>query len=123
MSKLIENVTPLTRGIIWLTKSVDNQSGVHYSSIDYLLNGLLTSSLKDAEGKDHHIFMGNSFGQSLYILMTTKVDSKQIDNLMTLLRPELKPETDILVVDEIDGMGTLQKSAPEDLVQKLKLFL
>ncbi len=122
MSNLIENVTPLTRGIIWLTKGLDNQSGAHYQSIDYLLNGLLTLNLKEASIKDHYLFVGNSFGQSLYILITDKVDASQIENLMTVLAAELKPETDILVVDELSEMGTLQKSAPENLVQKLKLL-
>lgn len=122
MSNLVPQVTPLTRGIIWLSKDAPKPANEIYKGIDYLLDGLLTSSLKEVTN-EHQIFLGQNFGNAIYVLITSEVNKAQLENFMTLVKNGLTAESDILVIDEMGAMGTLQKSAPEDLAQKLKLFL
>lgn len=111
MNEVINQVTPLTRGIIWLTKDETNVNNPHYKGIDYLLDGLLTLNLKSSSLETSKVLVGKNFEKLLYVMVVKEIKRPEIESFITLVKNDLGPENDIIVIDEWDGMDALLKEA------------
>jgi len=120
MNDLIKYVTPLTRGIIWLAKDETDHTNPRYSEIDYLLDGLLTANLKTTPTASSRVIIGKSFNQPIYVLIAKEILPKEINSYISLLE-NLSPDTDILVVDEFDGLTRI-KSQLSGLSSHLRII-
>jgi hypothetical protein len=114
MNDIIRAVTPLTRGIIWLRSAALKNTDETYRSIDYLLDGLLTSSLN--EGVDRGVLMGKSFNRNFYVYRSgQELDSAELKSFLSLLEKELKEEDRILIIDEDNAEAKLRQAVPKAL--------
>lgn len=107
MNDLKALVTPLTRGIIWLTKDESDIKNPHYSEIDYLLDGLLTANLKNSESVSSRVIVGQNFDKPIYVYVAKEVKATELSSFVSLLK-DLKPEDDVLVIDELNAYDKLK---------------
>ena len=107
MNELIKQVTPLTRGIIWLIKD-ESTTNPYYAQIDYLLDGLLTANLTITPDLSSRLIIGQNFTKSLYVMVIKEVRPKEIESFVSLIKNELGPENDITVIDEWNGSEILR---------------
>lgn len=122
MSELTHAVTPLTRGLIWLSSGKPESKSEIYKSLDYLLDGLLTASLSEASASSQ-VLVGKSFGKSFFVLMSAgPIEKATLSSYATLLDKELKAEERLLVVDEVQGFGKLLELIPSKLKSHTQLF-
>lgn len=108
MSDLINQVTPLTRGIIWLVKDETNVNNPYYGEIDYLLDGLLTANLKATSNLTSRVIIGTNFNNPLYVMVIKEIKQAEVSSFLTLVKNNLGPENDIIVIDEWDGFEKLK---------------
>lgn len=108
MSDLIKQVTPLTRGIIWLVKDETNTNNPHYADIDYLLDGLLTANLKQGSDVSSRVIVGQNFNQPLFVMIAKEVKSNELESFAGLLK-DLNTEHDIILIDETGSSEQLRK--------------
>ncbi len=115
MNSLLNQVTPSTRAIIWLTQADIAPSHSWYKSMDYLLDGLLTANRDSlAQGKSH-LLVGKNFGHPFFLLVVRELEKKELDGFVTVVYPELKEGQKILVMDEDQNFESLKKQAPEKI--------
>lgn len=118
MSDLIKRVTPLTTGIIWLVQDETNAAHSNYSDIDYLLDGLLTANFKGFEGVSSRVIVGQNFNKPFYVLVLKEVRNIEIESFVTLVKKNLLPENDIIVINqsgEFDKLRPLLKDIQNHL--------
>lgn len=108
MNELINQVTPLTRGIIWLVKDESDVENPHYREIDYLLDGLLTANLQTSKDVSSRVIIGQNFNQALYVMVIKEAKSAEIQSFLALLKNQLGPENDIIVIDESNALPGLK---------------
>lgn len=108
MNDLKTHVTPLTRGIIWLTKDESNIKNPYYCEIDYLLDGLLTANLKDSASVSSRVIVGQNFDKPIYVYVAKEVKTAELESFVSLLK-DLKQEDDVLVIDELNAYDSLKK--------------
>jgi hypothetical protein len=118
MSKVLDLVTKSTLALIWLQKEPSAPTSELYRDVDYLLDGLLTSSLRDTQPKNQ-VLMARNFGRPLYVVVLGSVVPVEIKNLMELAAKDLHAESEILVIDEIGGSKDLEKLLPPN---RMKVF-
>ena len=121
MTDLLEQVTPLTKGIIWITNGEISSQAKFYKQIDYLLNGLLTATLNSSTPSSH-VLLGNNFGTNFYVLAGT-VDEKNLNNYFELLKLQLSDESRVLLIDEADVYKTLNKKLSHEIQNKIQVIL
>lgn len=107
MSDIIQEVTPLTRGIIWLVNSQPNVHNPYFKDIDYLLDGLLTECNKIPNDFSSQVIMGHNFNEPLYVIIVNKLNRSELDSYLSLFK-NLNSENDILVLDEVKGIEKLR---------------
>ncbi len=72
-SKLLDRIEPSILGLIWVTREPLSKRPYHFDTIDYLLEGMLTThNNKEAQNKNTYgnnksFFIGTSFGKPLFI--------------------------------------------------------
>lgn len=120
MSDLLSQVTPLTRGIIWLTSLDSIQENSHYKEIDYLLNGLLTATFNTSPLKDSQILVAENFGHSFYVFIGQDLTSDKMSNFFTLVKPHLTGEHDLLLIDESGNSDRIEKLMSKELSNRLR---
>lgn len=108
MSSLLNQVTPLTRGIIWLTENERDVQNPYYKEIDYLLDGLLTANLNAARDVSSRVIVGNNFDKLFYVLVAKDILRSEIDSYLSLFQNDLVTENDILVIDEAKSFEKLK---------------
>lgn len=114
MSDLKRIVTPLTRGIVWLPKEQDLSNDSRYAEIDYLLDGLLTANFKGNSGSfSSRLIIGSNFGKLLYVFVIKEIMTNEVESFVSLIKKDLLPENDIIVVDETDSSHKLKKDFTE----------
>jgi len=122
MNDLLEQVTPRTRAILWLTKEEVTSSLPIYKGIDYLLDGLLTASLLSTSLETSMVIVGKNFGNPLYVFIAKTLPPKELESFLDLLKPVVSAENDILVVDEMDELKNLQKRSPDEIKKKFRML-
>lgn len=116
MNDLVQEVSPLTRAIVWLRPEEVSQNDIHYKGIDYLLDGLLTATLKESQNATS-LLVGRNFDRQIYVFATTKDPKKsELDSFLSLLEKELGSPDRILIVDDIDGRENFMKLVPQKLL-------
>jgi hypothetical protein len=116
MNEINREVSPLTRAIVWLRPSEVSPNDVHYKSIDYLLDGLLTASLKENKN-DTALLVGRNFDRQIYVFATTKDPKKnELESFLTLLEKELISGDRILMVDDVEGRESFLRLIPQKLL-------
>lgn len=109
MSEIRKEVTPLTTGIIWLTKNEVTPQNSYYEDVDYLLDGLLTANLRAANGVSSRVIVGKNFGRSLYVMIVNELKAAELESYLSLFKNDLTTENDLLVIDETEGFENLRK--------------
>lgn len=116
MNDLVREVSPLTRAIVWLRPAIFTAQQTHYKPIDYLLDGLLTATLKNHLGEST-LLVGQSFNRELYVFVTEKAPKKnELESFFSLLEKGLRAEDRILIVDDVEGRESFLKLIPEKLL-------
>ncbi len=111
MTDLLSRVTPRTCGLIWFPKDEIDTVNPFYQAVDYLLDGMLTSHLASHPELSSRIIVGENFGRPFYVMIVRKLVAAEVEGLQTLLKGELKDDSDILVIDETDQSAKLEKAA------------
>lgn len=115
MNDLVQEVSPLTRAIVWLKSAEVSQNNPHYKAIDYLLDGLLTASLRE-NPRASALLVGKNFDRNIYVFATTKEPKKsELESFLSLLEKELGSNDKILIVDDVEGRESFLKLVPERL--------
>ncbi|MBA2405525.1 MAG: hypothetical protein H0V66_12185 [Bdellovibrionales bacterium] len=118
MTDLLAQVTPLTKGIIWITSGEITIQNKFYKEIDYLLNGLLTATLNSTRSGSH-VLLSENFGNNFYVL-AGNIESSSLKNYLELVKPHLNVENQVLLIDESDSFKDLKKSIPSELLNKIQ---
>lgn len=122
MSDLVQEVTPLTRAIVWLRPAGISGQSAHYRDMDYLLDGLLTASLKDNSAPSS-VLVGRNFDKKLFIFSSEKdVVKKDWESFLSLLEKDLGSEDKILIVDDVEGRENLLKLVPQKFLSHFHLI-
>ncbi len=108
MTSLLSIVTPLTTGIIWTVRGNPNPQLAYYRDLDYILDGLITSSLKEMPHRGSSVLVGKNFGKQLFVLITDGENQSEIANYLSLVEPLLKAESDIVVLDDAGLYSSLE---------------
>jgi hypothetical protein len=119
MTDLLAQVTPLTKGIIWLTAGVPSVEKKFYKEIDYLLNGLLTATIR-ANQQSSNVLVGENFGRSFYVFSAPHPEVKDLINFLDLLRPQLADENNLFLIDETGSFQDLKQSIDQDVLNKIQ---
>lgn len=121
MNDLIKQVTPLTRAIVWIVKDACDSSNPYYGEMDYLLDGLITANLRNTGHLSSRVIVGKSFNRPLYVLILNEFKSSEVASFVTLIKDEIGPETDIMVIDEAQGLQKL-KDEFKSLKANIKVY-
>lgn len=122
MTNILSQVTPLTKGLLWLTSSPVSVDKSFYKDVDYLLNGLLTATLKNSEATGSHVLITENFGQSFYVIVGNEASDTELKNYFELLKPLMKDDNNIILIDESGSFAKIQKLAPEGLRSKIQVI-
>lgn len=120
MSNLLSQITPLTKGILWLSIDVSPANN-HYREIDYLLDGLLTASLVENKGAKSQLIVGENFGKSFYVMIVSEQKENELLSFLQLIKKDLGPESNLVVIDEkacLEGI----KPTLKDLIPYFKVI-
>lgn len=121
MTSLLSQVTPLTKGLLWLSSGEVSNEKPFYKDVDYLLNGLLTATLKASTAGGGHVLLSENFGQPFYVLVSNSYSEKEIASFFELVKTQLNEESNILLIDEMNEFAKVQKIAPKDIKSKINL--
>jgi hypothetical protein len=123
MTDILSEVTPLSRGIIWLRKEEVVTSSKTYKWVDYLLDGLLTAKINAHSISPTGLLVGKNFGKDFYVfLSSSEIAQNEVTSFYTLLSPLLSSDEDILVIDETESYAKLLKITPEDLKKRFRVI-
>lgn len=100
MTNLLSQVTPLTKGLLWFTNGIPSPEKSYYKDVDYLLNGLLTATLRSSSASGPHVLMSENFGQAFFVIVGNKVSDSEFSSYFNLISPLLAGEGHILLIDE-----------------------
>lgn len=107
MNSIVKEVTPLTRGIVWLLKDEANAKGPVYADIDYLLDGLLTANLRVTNGISSRVIVARNFSTPLYVMIVKELKAEELESYLSFFK-DMTAENDILVIDEVNGFERLR---------------
>jgi len=119
---LLSQVNPQTRGLLWFTAQPLSAELRYYKDVDYLLNGLVTSTLSTSGPKPCHVLVGENFGQLFYVIIVQSLPEKEIRSFFELIKPQMNEGAHLLLIDEGQGFAKIQKLAPEELRSKIQVI-
>jgi hypothetical protein len=122
MSDILNQVTPLSRGIIWLRKADSVLNSEHYKWIDYLLDGLLTASHEASSETSNCLLVGKNFGKDFYVFISQRLVEKELVSFFDLVGPSLGNEEDLLILDENESFAALNKLTPKEIQHKFRVI-
>jgi hypothetical protein len=122
MISLLSQVTPLTKALLWFTKEPLSPALAYYKDVDYLLNGLLTSTLMTSENMSSYVLVSENFGNSFYVLIGQSLPEKEIQSFFDLIKPQMNDGNHIVLIDENASFGRIQKLAPVELKSKIQVI-
>jgi hypothetical protein len=123
MNDLVSEVSPLTRAIVWLRPDEVSFRDDNYKAIDYLLDGLLTATLKE-NNSPSFLLVGTNFNRKLLVFSTLKDPKKnELESFFSLLEKDLGAEDKILVVDEVQGRDSFLKLVPQKMLSHFHVIV
>jgi hypothetical protein len=122
MNDIVAQVTPLTRGVLWFPAGAIAAQSPTFQALDYLLDGLLTSSLSTTEASSSRTIIGKSFNNDLYVFVAQEVRNNEFDSFLRLVRPQLKSDNDLIVIDEAEIFSKLRNQIPKDLGPQFRML-
>ena len=90
MNELIKQVTPLTTGIIWFVSGEPTPEHPLYSSMDYLLDGLLTANIKSNPAHHSRVIVSESFHKRLYVFIASEAKPREVESFFSLFERDLR---------------------------------
>lgn len=121
-TSLLSQITPQTRGLLWFTSRPMSSELGHYKEVDYLLNGLLTSTLATSGSKPCHVLVGENFGQLFYVITSDSMPETEIRSFFELIKPQMNEGTHLLLIDENQSFAKIQKIAPAELRSRIQVI-
>ncbi len=121
MTSLLSQVTPLTKGLLWLSSGEVSLETPYYKDVDYLLNGLLTATLKASGADGGHVLLSENFGHPFYVLVAKDFSEKEIASFFELIKSQLNEESNILLIDEMEAFAKVQQIAPKGVKSKINI--
>jgi hypothetical protein len=122
MSDLVQEISPLTRALVWLRPEEISAKNEHYRSIDYLLDGLLTATLRE-NPKASALLVGKNFNRNIYVFAASaKPSAKELDSFFSLLEKDLGNEDRILIVDDVEGRESFLGYLPKKLLPHIHVI-
>lgn len=121
MNDLIQEVTPLTSAIVWLRPEEISAQDGHYKALDYLLDGLLTATLKDNTAASF-LLVGKNYNRKLYVFASRDPKKQEFESFLSLLEKELKAEDRILIVDDVSGRENFLKLVPQKILSHFHIL-
>lgn len=122
MSDLIQEVTPLTKAIVWLRPEIISTQNPHYKEIDYLLDGLLTATLRDSANPTS-LLVGKNFNKKIFVFTTVNDPRKtELESFFSLLEKDMGSEEKVLVVDDIEGREAFLRLIPGKLLSHFHII-
>ena len=118
MNKVVGLAGPATLAIVSLHSEGLAPGTATYKALDYLLDGLLTSS---GQLTSNQVLVGRNFGNPLFVYLAQGVDRKQWMSFVELLKKDVRAESEILVIDEVQGFEDLKKMTPPDLHARFRV--
>ena len=123
MTDILSEVTPLTRGLIWLRHEEVISSSSIYKWIDYLLDGLLTATINANKNPPMGLLVGKNFGKDFYVFLSHhELGQKELTSFYNLISPLMTTEEDILIVDETDSYQKLLKLTPDEIRKRFRII-
>jgi hypothetical protein len=123
MTDILAEVTPLSRGLIWLRKEEPVTASKTYKWIDYLLDGLLTATVNATEAAPTGLLIGRNFGKDFYVFIpAADMSEKEFTSFYNLLSPLLTAEEDILIIDENESHPKLLKITPDEIKKRFRII-
>lgn len=118
MNELLSQILPSTRAMIWFPREEMDKNSVQYKTVDYLCDGVLTSTLETLTTKSSVVLLGKNFGSSLIVFVCKTPVKKEVESFLALVPKEEPGE--ILVIDENEMMGNLKGLVNADTISKMK---
>ena len=118
MNDLTSQILPTTRAVIWFPKSDLDVNSLHYRNVDYLCDGILTSSMSSLQTRSSLVLVGKNFGSSLMIFVARSLVKKELESFLNLIPKDDAGE--ILVLDDGNLMNELKSFIPATTYSKLK---
>ncbi len=122
MNDLLNKIGHLSAGIIWITKNLDPINNPYYAKIDYLLNGLLTSTLNEIPVSKSRLLFTDHFHDKLAIFVCHEFNEEEYLSFLQLISKDLLNQKHILVIDEEKFFPRLLEFTPKDFKSALHLF-
>ncbi len=122
MINLLSQITPQTRGLLWFTNEALSADLRYYKDVDYLLNGLVTSTLSTSGSKSCHVLVGENFGQLFYVIIGQALPEKEIRSFFELIKPQMNDGSHLLLIDENQSFAKIQKLAPVELRSRIQVI-
>lgn len=119
MNNLISKISPLTKAIIWLVPAPLNADSKSYKAVDYLLNGLLTSSLNANKDIDSRLLLGDHFSEKLFVFISHNLNTNDLHHFVSLIEPVMTSENNVLLIDELNKFEELSKNLPTAIKNSL----
>lgn len=122
MNNLLKQITPNTKGVIWISPEIDDVQSYYFKTLDYLLNGLYSATkLANPEAKDH-TFVGDSFGRSVYVYVAKEFKNDSLKNFFSLFDQSLTDDQRIIWISENQSLEGIYDKLPKDFTSKITLF-
>ncbi len=122
MINLLSQITPLTKGLLWLTNGEMSIEKKHYKEVDYLLNGLLTATLKNSHLNQNSVILGENFGNTFFVFVGSSISENELRSYFELIKPHISGESDLLLIDELESFSKIQKIAPETIKTRIHVL-
>jgi len=122
MNDLLDKIGYLSAGVIWVTKNLDPINNPHYTKIDYLLNGLLTSTLNENSDCKSRLLFADHFHEKIAVFIFQEFKKEEYLSFLELISKDLSNQKHILVIDEENFYTRLLEFTPKDLKSALHLF-
>lgn len=115
MTNLLSQVTPHTKGLLWLTIGEVTSEKPLYKDVDYLLNGLLTATLNSATAGQSHVLVSENFGSPFYVMIGSEFKDSEVTSFFGLIKSQMTEGSDIVLLDENDMFAKFSHLVPAEI--------
>jgi len=122
MNNLLKQITPNTKGVIWISPDIHDVDSFYFKTMDYLLNGLYSSTrISNPEASDLTL-VGESFGKPIYIYAAKEFKNDSLKNFFSLFDQSLTDDQKIIWISENQTLEGIYDKLSKDFTSKITLF-